>query len=283
MPWSNTEKEKEGALWFPMEKKFWYLLQKRELCFRTLSNEKVIEMRSKVFLLISLLSLFHVYSQEENTLLLDYSHNFVKWRFYGINFEQVNENFGLSLSNGLKEQPLIHFEDLQENILYDVSFQTNFTTNYTYGLGLGWDYPFIPFSLIDIHYVQRSFVPQNYFQRDFHIGGLFSSGIIGIPGSLITRLGYQTLNDRSNLGVSFGWQKTFRLNKKSPHSNFYVGVVYTNYNDYERYNAFIRGFLFNEKMSYSFSYERIDQYDFLNFSINFVLLKPFQDENHPTR
>jgi hypothetical protein len=64
---------------------------------------------------------------------------YTKWLTIGTEYEGINSGFGLSVSNGFDEQPIIHFEDISTNILYKVRAQTNFNKDYSFDANLAWN------------------------------------------------------------------------------------------------------------------------------------------------
>ena len=169
---------------------------------------------------------------------------------------------GLSISNGFYEHPLIHFEDLDTDILYKLSGQTNFSNDYSFSGNLAWSYPMGLLQLISLNFEQKDFDSKGLFYRDISLSGRSYFGLIDI--SLLIEAGHQRLNEQRSFGASLGLQKT--------HLGFYYGALIGYYNDYLIYSAFLHTSLFKEKVGWRIKYDRVGDYDFLNIGLNLIVV-----------
>lgn len=89
-----------------------------------------------------------------------------RWLTIGTNYDLFNTIFGLQISNGTDEEPLIHFEDFQDNLLIKFHGQTNFKNNYSYGAEVGWSYlPIRNLTWLSLEYSVRNFKSTNLFPK----------------------------------------------------------------------------------------------------------------------
>jgi len=184
------------------------------------------------------------------------------WFTIGTNYHVINSFFGFSLSNGLDEQPLIHFESFSSDFMYKISGQTNFKNDYSYNGQLAWKYPIRKVYKTSIEYSKTKFTTINFncqnisFTNEFVIPRMFHTG-------LITKLEYQKLNDKNNFGINLGLENVIYKT--------YLGFIVGYYFGYFNYKLFIQRFLYKQFISFRFDYERIDSFDFANIGIHFTL------------
>lgn len=187
-----------------------------------------------------------------------------RWTTIGVNYDILNSMPGTIISNGLDEVTLIHFEDIPTNWLYKLQGQTDFKKDYSFGgkLSLNNYFIFRRFWFPSIEYFQRSISSSDLFQRDLNL-----SGSIGLHHfGLLAKVGYQKLNDQSNLGVGIGIQKRF-------YPKLYGGFIVNYYFDYITYSAFIQCFIIKGKVSVRTTYDRIKSYDLLTTGVHFSFYK----------
>lgn len=202
-------------------------------------------------------------SEEHIEVFLEH-HSNIKNRFIiiGGNLDVLNSLGGLSISNGFYEHSLIHFEDLDTDILYQLSGQTNFSNDYSFSGNLAWSYPVGRLHLISLDFEQKHFNPRDLFLRDIGLSGKYYLGFIDI--SLLTKGGHQKLNEQQSFGASLGVQKS--------HRGFYYGAVVGYYNDYLSYSAFLHTFLFKDRLGLRINYDKVSDYDFLNIGLNLIII-----------
>lgn len=228
----------------------------------------------KVLIFFLLTTSFLSFSQEsanKDDLIVVPSY-FSKWRIIGVEYESFNKNFGISFGNGLEHYRLIHFEELDEKLLFDVKFLSNLDDNYSLKASFATHY-WMPLSPIGITFEQRRLNEHTYFQRNVSVGGSFTFLDSNIPGSVIAKVGFQELNTRKNLGFSLGWETSIAFNRKRPNHAMGFGFIYENYIEYNNYKVYLNALLRSSKLSFRLSYERISNYNFLNFGLNLAIYK----------
>jgi hypothetical protein len=185
-----------------------------------------------------------------------------KWLTLGANYDAINSVYGAVLSNGSDEQPLIHFEEFSADFLYKITGQTDFKDSYSFGTKLSLNYPW-RITMASVEYFQKDFKTINFFHRDVNVSAELYVRLI-TQFRLITKLGYQELNERKNFGTTIGLQKEFR--------KIYFGFQGGYYFDYYTYSAYAQGFLY-KTISLRLVYDKIDKADFLNLGLHFSFYK----------
>jgi hypothetical protein len=189
--------------------------------------------------------------------------NSSKWLTIGTQFDFFNSTFGLLISNGYDERPLFHFEDISEDVIFEILGSTDFVGSYSFGGDIALQYPIRSLSLISIGYSQFNYSQIQFFKRDIHISAM--KYLKKIDAGLILNIGYKTLNDFNNVGVDLGLQKVLIYRKLF--SEFSMGYYF----DYFIYSAAIQGFVYRNNIGVRIDYERLDKYNFLTLGLNFTL------------
>lgn len=203
-------------------------------------------------------------SEADSTLFaeLHYTNHFFT---FGPIFNASESLIGLQIGNGNDEQPIVHFEDLDAEILYEVSGQTDFENDYSIGGQVSWNYPFkAKISILSINFDQTRISEKDFLQRNI---GLSTRYYLRFSGnlSLLAKLSHQRLNERNNLGFGLGIQ--------NGHRGIYYGGRADYFQDYFNYSVFLQSFLLKSKLSLRLAYDRIDNFDFFNVGLNYVIIK----------
>lgn len=196
-------------------------------------------------------------------VLTDYSDAYqTKWITVGSDYDFVNSAFGITISNGYNESPLMHFEDFQEDFMYKINGKTDFDKGYSYGANWAWKYPNRYLSLISIGFLQCNYPGKGFFYRDMNIAAKYYLRFMDT--NLFLKAGHQTLNDSKNLGASLDLQKVLS------YSRLYSGLSVGYYFDYFTYAAYLQGFVYKKIIGLRLDYERIDNYNFFNLGLSFT-------------
>ena len=209
---------------------------------------------------------------EQDTIELDYvqiplpSRGTVRKKKYtklfsvGANLEAFNSMTGLVFSNGYDELPLIHFEDFHDRVIYKTNVQTNFQRDYVFGANVGWVYPLRNLLFVSAGYRQYQYPSKSFSHRDVHVSAArYFKNIL-----LEVQTGYQTLND------SHHWGASAVLQKQVVNYRLLVGVSAGYYFDYPTCSVFVQGRL-PKYISYRLTYDRIDNCNFFNVGLNFLI------------
>ncbi|MEK8181249.1 hypothetical protein WMW71_12955 [Flavobacterium buctense] len=188
-----------------------------------------------------------------------------KWMTIGSQYDCSSSTFGLVLSNGYDESPLIHFEDFSEDLIFKIQGNTNFERNHSIETDFGWKYPIKHISAISIGFYQYDYWQRHFFHRDLNLSA--ETYIRKLDVSLKLKIAYQTLNDYENLGTDLEIRKVILYQK------LYSGLAVGYYFDYFKYSAYIHGFVYRNKIGLRLSYEKIDTYDFLNVGLNYTFIR----------
>jgi hypothetical protein len=70
-------------------------------------------------------------------IILDWFDYNTKWFTVGVNYDAINSKYGLSVSNGYDEYPLIHFEEFQDPWLLKFTGTTDFEDDYSFDVVFG--------------------------------------------------------------------------------------------------------------------------------------------------
>ncbi|MEQ8712225.1 MAG: carboxypeptidase-like regulatory domain-containing protein [Cyclobacteriaceae bacterium] len=185
-----------------------------------------------------------------------------RWIAFGTSYGIVNQVFGLQISNGVDEEPLIHFEDFQDKILIKVHGQTDFGDNYLYGGEFG---------LTRLKFIRRTTIKYDFV--NFKDSELFLTDINLTSRiryfrntGLIFRTGYQKLNDIENFGIGIGLEQGSQ--------NFYIGLNSRYYFDYFHHEAYLQ-FIIPSKdlLSIRTIYNRIDNMNLMSVGLNYAFVR----------
>ena len=183
------------------------------------------------------------------------------WISTGLQYDITNSTFGMVFSNGYDERPLIHFEEFPDDLTYKINAQSNFHKDYSFGASLA--YPFHRLRIASsIGYEQYCYLSKDFFHRDVHLSATTYMKLIDT--SLILKTGYQALNNANNWGVCIG------LRKGLIYSKLYSGISVGYYFDYLSYSIYFQGLIINKNISYRLTYDKIDNYNFLNIGLNLL-------------
>jgi len=199
-------------------------------------------------------------------IILDHWYYESKWKSIGLIMDGFNSTYGLQISNGFDEHPLIHFEDFDDSWLYKASVLTNFKKDYAFNLKFAHNY-----------WLRRVYMPTveykaiKYVSNKLDYKALTASFNIDIirrfDGVTTIETGYQRLNGENNLGVGIGILKSHR----QPDLCYGFQIGY--WNNYLTYDLFFQSFIFQKQLSLGIHFERIEQFNFLNFQLNYVFNK----------
>ncbi len=187
-----------------------------------------------------------------------------RWLTFGADYELYNSVFGIQLSNGFDEEPLIHFEDFEDDIVFKAYASTDFNKSYSYSGVIGLSHTHIRYVVrFSLGYSVLNFETKDLFHRD-----LFISTKIGYlkNTALLFKTGYQELQGKKNFGINLGFEQVAR--------NIYFGYYSGYYFDY-----FIHSIYFqfcipgNSLLSFRTVYNRLDKFNILNFGINYSFVR----------
>ncbi len=223
----------------------------------------------KIIIIVFGLSSFFGISQEKETwkdsTIIPVYHYRNQFFTIGTLYDATESLFGIQIGNGNDEQPIIHFEDLSADILYKISGQTDFENDYSIGSELSWNYPFrAKLSILSLNFNQTRITKNEYFQRNI---GLSTRYYLRFTPSLhiLAKFSHQRINEQNNVGFGLGLQ--------NEHRHIYYGIRADYFKEYYNYSAFLQSLIFKDKISVRLSYDRIDNYDFFNIGINYVIIK----------
>jgi hypothetical protein len=217
------------------------------------------------FFFIILIFDFGVCFSQTTDSIIEPDYYATKWMTIGVNTDLINSVYGILISNGYDERPLIHFEDFSEHLIYKFTGQTDFKKDYSFGANLSWKYPCKYLVLTTIEYIQSNYEIKDLFHRDINLSAM--TWIKFLQSGLTLKIGHQTVNSNRNFGVNLGLQKV--LIYKLIYSGFSVGY----YGDYFAYSIYAQGFVYKHNLGLRVGYDRIDKYDFLNLGLNFTLIR----------
>ncbi|WP_460513280.1 hypothetical protein [Hymenobacter jeollabukensis] len=197
--------------------------------------------------------------------VLKHPHN--RWSTIGLNYDVVNQFGGVSLSNGLDEEPVMHFEDLPASILYKIQGMTDFKNSYSFDgklayTSLRW------VSLASIEYSQLSFSGNRLLYRNANLSAERGLGFINC--GVVTKIGWQELNNAKGFGAKIGLQKSYTRNfDKKSLSAMYLGVDFGYYFHYTTYSVYTQGFILRNT-SLRLNYGRIDYFNFFSIGLQYT-------------
>ncbi|GAB5531571.1 MAG: hypothetical protein Roseis3KO_33480 [Roseivirga sp.] len=185
-----------------------------------------------------------------------------RWLSLGSNYDPINKVFGLHLSNGVDELPIIHFEDFQDIFLIKANAQSDFDNNHSFGLELGVNY---------LRFAGRTTIQYNYI--NFKSSQLLLNGLnltsqlryIGSTG-LIFRTGYQHYDNKGRYGLGMGLIRSI--------GKIHVGANSRYYFDYFHHEAYLMVRITKSRMfNLRVVYNRIDHHDLLTFGLNYAFIR----------
>ena len=194
-------------------------------------------------------------------VLNEYFHN-TRWLTFGANYDFFNSVIGLQISNGVDEEPLIHFEDFQDNILIKIHGQSDLGNNYSYGGEIGIN--FLRYiGRTTLKYDVLNFEDSQLFLNDFNL----TSRIRYIRNTgLIFRTGFQELNKQKNFGLGLGFEQVAQ--------NVYIGFNSRYYFDYFHHQAYLQfRALAKHFISFQTVYNRIDKKNMLSVGLNYSFVR----------
>jgi hypothetical protein len=185
-----------------------------------------------------------------------------RWLSIGTNYESFNSVIGLQLSNGVDEEPLIHFEDFQDNLLIKIHGQTDLNDNYSYGAEIG-VYSLKYVGRTTLKYDVMNFENSELFLTDFNL----TSRIRYFRNTgLIFRTGYQKFNNNENYGIGLGIEQGGQ--------NFYFGMNSRYYFDYFHHEAYLQIQIPTKNiLSFRTVYNRIDNKNLLTIGLNYAFVR----------
>jgi hypothetical protein len=92
-----------------------------------------------------------------------------KWMTIGSQYDFLSSAFGLLISNGFDERPLIHFEDFSENLIFKIRGSTDFIKDYSIGTDFGWKYPIRHLAIISLGFDQYNYSRKEFYHHDFNV------------------------------------------------------------------------------------------------------------------
>lgn len=217
-------------------------------------------MTKKIFLCILIYS-YTSFAQLNDSI----SYAKIKYSTIGLNSDVNNSLFGFLISNGVEEKPLLHFEDINNNLLYKFYGQTNFDKNYSVGTTLAWNSPSkqlstITVTLLGIDYLQREIKEDFFLQKKLNLFGEFYLKDFSI--SILTKTGLNQINSSNNLGGEIGFRKTFK--------NMYVGGYAGKYSEKSTFNVYAQSNLYKNKIFTRFTFDNIGSFNSLNVGLHYM-------------
>jgi hypothetical protein len=193
---------------------------------------------------------------------LDYYNT--KWITIGSQYDYFNSTFGLEISNGYDERPLIHFEDFSEDFVFKIQGNTDFNRDYSYGINIGWKYPRY-LSLIAIGFSDYDYSLSNFQFQELNISA--ETNLKNTDFVVKLELAYHVLNNRENFGAELGLSNVFIYRR------LYAGLSSGYYFDYFTYSGFIKSFVYKNTIGIALKYDRIDKYDFLQLGLSYTFTR----------
>lgn len=196
-------------------------------------------------------------------LLADYYNT--RWLTIGAHYQPFNGLAGITISNGLDEEPFIHFEEFQDRFLLKLFGSTDFNKSYLYGIEVG-----VPanrhIGRTTLMYTKLHLTSSELFLHDLNV----TSIIRYIKNTaLIVRMGYQQLNDDHHVGFGLGLEQHYQ--------HAYFGIRSTYYFDYFHHEAYLQ-FQFKPNSSFNLrtSYQRINQSNLLVMGLHYAFVRSKQ-------
>lgn len=184
-----------------------------------------------------------------------------KWITIGSQYDYFNSIFGLEISNGYDERPLIHFEDFSEDFVFKIQGNIDFNQDYSYGINVGWKYPRY-LSLIALGFFDYDYSLSNFQFQNLNISA--ETYINNTDFVVKLELAYHDLNSNKNVGAELGLSNVFIYRK------LYAGLSTGYYFDYFTYSGFIKIFVYKNTISSTLKYDRIYEYDFLKLGLSYT-------------
>ncbi len=185
-----------------------------------------------------------------------------RWLSFGMNYDAFSTVGGLQLSNGVNEEPLIHFEDFQDKFLVKVSGFSDFENNYAL---------YVESGMTRLRYVGRTTIQYNLLRfkdRELLLTDInLTSRIRYIHDTgLIFRTGYQDLDSNRNFGIGLGLEQNLR--------HMYFGFNSRFYNDYFHHEAYFQLLIPGKNFFTVRSvYNRIENKDQLTIGLNYAFVR----------
>jgi hypothetical protein len=183
----------------------------------------------------------------------------------GSQYDFINSTFGVLISNGYDERPLIHFENFADRLVFKIQANTSFNHDFSFETDLGWRHLFKKLPFISLGFKQYE-----YAQKDFFHNDIYATAETFLPRSNIAiklKVGYQTLNEHENIGADI------ELRKVIVYSRLYSGVSVGYHFDYFTYSAYVQGFMYKHKLGYRLQYENIGKFDFLKLGLIYTFTR----------
>lgn len=200
------------------------------------------------------------------TIIMQPWNHEIKWKTVGLHYNPFNSTFGLSFSNGYDEYPLIHFEDFSDHILYKVNTSTDFDSDYSFGIAVGWLRPFRWLSSTSVEYSQYNYSTRDIF--DYKSANLSATFFLkSIRTSLIAKTGFSRLNSQNNAGASLGLEKRHNIIPA------YIGFSTGYYSNYFTYSVYVQSFIIKHSIGLRLTYDRINKNDLFSIGLNVTLHK----------
>jgi hypothetical protein len=179
---------------------------------------------------------------------------------FGANYDLFNSVFGFQISNGVDEQPTIHFECFQDHLLIKLFGQTDFGKNYSYGTEIGWS-SFRYLQRISLIYSEYHYEEKSFYFKDLNISskiGYFGNNLIQF------KLGYHRLLQKNSFGITLGVERMFKR-------NFYFGILSGYYFQYFHHSAY---FQFRcSHFNFRTTFDRIEDYDLFTLGLHYSFVR----------
>ena len=188
-----------------------------------------------------------------------------KWINIGGNYDAINSLVGINISNGFYEEPMIHFEDFQDNLIFKIEAQTDFEKDYLLETGIGLLYPIDYITRAQIEFSKIELFKENLELQDIHLK--LRSRYFG-NSAIILKTGFQKLQEEKNFGFDLGFHQEFK--------NFYSELSAGYYQDYFNLNGILHYIFYknrNNLYSLRIEYDRIDNYNFLKFGFHWSFVR----------
>lgn len=193
-----------------------------------------------------------------------------KTRYFtlGSNTDIINSNYGFTISNGIEEKPLLHFEELTYDIVYKLGIQSDLRNNNKYDLLIGWNNPSrrlrtITITLLSLEYSLTEFKQENFNQTKINLRGNFY--IKPLLFTIVAKLGTNKINTSKDFGGEIGFLKSF----KDIYFESYFGL----YSQKPTYFISSQYNIYNNKIFGRLTYSQIDQINSLNLGFRYTFTK----------
>jgi len=197
----------------------------------------------------------------------------------GVTYDTENSMLGLTVNNGCDNLRLLPSGLPINRYVYQMNFQSNFQRDYMFSSSIGWlMYPYdwrfnrnhrstslmhFP-TLVSAGYRQYFYPSKDFMHRDMYMSATGLHKYI----ELTLKMGYQTLNDYHNWGVSAGIQRAFPLRDWYP-NGVSIGLTAGYYSDYYTYSLSLQGLMLRKRIIFKMALEKIDTHNFFNIGLNY--------------